>query len=71
MESYIVDCLTTNVAPIAYSYNELPETTPDVYSLKRKRGSRLTCDEPSRITKPPTNMAKTVDMLSNTMGPEA
>lgn len=30
MESYIADCLTTGVVPVTYSFDELPNLTPDV-----------------------------------------
>ena len=40
LESYIADSLATYVAPITYSFDEILETAPDVYSLKRKRKSK-------------------------------
>lgn len=37
MELYIADYLAIGVVPVAYSFEELLETTPDVYSLKRDK----------------------------------
>lgn len=70
MESYIVDFLATCVVPIAYSFDELPHNTPDVYSLKRKRKSKSIDDGPSGTAKPPTKMSKTSNILQNTMRPK-
>lgn len=71
LASYIVDCLVTCVTPVAYSFDELPDQAPDVYSLKRKKKSKLTDDISSGITSPPTKMSRTFDILGNTMRPEA
>lgn len=51
LESYIAYCLATCVIPIVYSYDELPENAPDVYSLKRKRKSKKMGDGPSGTVK--------------------
>lgn len=71
LESYIADCLATCVLPVAYSFDKLLETTSDVYSLKRKRKSKSTCDGPSGTIKPPTKMARTSNILRNTMAPKS
>lgn len=71
MESYIANYLATCVTPIAYSFEGLPETGPNLYSLKRKRKSTLTGDGPSIVAQPPTKMARTSNILKNIMGPEA
>lgn len=34
LESYITDHLATGVMPVAYSFEELQDSTPDPYSLK-------------------------------------
>lgn len=71
MESYIAYCLETGVTLVSYSFNELLETTQDIYCLKRKKKSKSTGDRPSGTAKPPTKIARTYDILRNTMGPEA
>lgn len=57
MESYITDCLATSVVLVAYSFNEIPDNTLDVYSLNRKSKPKSTSDEPYGISKPPAKMA--------------
>lgn len=70
LKSYIVDCLATGLTPVAYSFDELPDNALDVYSLKRMRKSKSTCDGPSGIARPPTKISRTSNILRNTMGPE-
>lgn len=71
LESYIADCLSIGLTPVAYSHYELPKSAHDVYSLRRKRRSKSTGDGPSGIAKPLTKISRTSDILRNIMGPEA
>lgn len=41
LESNIINFLAIAVTPVAYSFDELPNHAPDVYSLKRKRKIKI------------------------------
>lgn len=63
--------MATGVTPVTYSYEELSDHPPDVYSLKRKRKSKSSGDKPFGTGRPTTKVAITYEILRDTMGPEA